>query len=201
MNPYLSLTVRCESPESLAMDDTYLKIIYGYAESPFGEMLVAIAPEGICELAFVQPDDPDPMLPVRRKYKNAYFIRKDLEAKKILFQIFYSDQPADLPLFLVGSQFRLQVWLRMLDIPVGGLLYYSELADWLGIPKSTRSVASAVADNPIALLVPCHRIIPKGGGAGNYKWGELRKVELIMWEHALTTPEEDPKTGPKRSRN
>lgn len=191
MNPYLSLTVRCESPESLAMQDSYLKIIYGFAESPFGDMLVAIAPEGVCELAFVNRDPQEMMAELRIKYRTAYFIRKDIEAKKVLYQIFYSEEETDLSLFLVGSQFRLQVWIRMLDIPVGGLLYYSELAEWMGKPKATRSIASAVADNPIALLVPCHRVIPKGGGVGQYRWGENLKRELILWEHVLTTPEEE----------
>ncbi len=191
MNPYLSLTVRCASPESLAMQDSYLKIIYGFAESPFGDMLVAIAPEGVCELAFVNRDPQEMMAELRIKYRTAYFIRKDIEAKKVLYQIFYSEEETDLSLFLVGSQFRLQVWIRMLDIPVGGLLYYSELAEWMGKPKATRSIASAVADNPIALLVPCHRVIPKGGGVGQYRWGENLKRELILWEHVLTTPEEE----------
>lgn len=191
MNPYLSLTVRCESPESLAMQDSYLKIIYGFAESPFGDMLVAIAPEGVCELAFVNRDPQEMMAELRIKYRTAYFIRKDIEAKKVLYQIFYSEEETDLSLFLVGSQFRLQVWIRMLDIPVGGLLYYSELAEWMGKPKATRSIASAVADNPIALLVPCHRVIPKGGGVGQYRWGENLKRELILWEHVLTNPEEE----------
>ncbi|MBO7279349.1 MAG: methylated-DNA--[protein]-cysteine S-methyltransferase [Bacteroidales bacterium] len=190
MNPYLSLTVRCESPESLAMQDTYLKIIYGFAEGPFGDMLVAIAPEGVCELAFVNRDPQEMMADLRVKYRTAYFVRKDIEAKKVLYQIFYSEDETDLSLYLVGSQFRLQVWIRLLDIPVGGLLYYSELAEWMGKPTATRSIASAVADNPIALLVPCHRIIPKGGGVGQYQWGADLKRELILWEHAMTTPDE-----------
>ena len=201
MNPYLSLTVRCETPDSLSLQESYLKIVYGFAEGPFGDMLVAIAPEGICELAFVR-EDPQALLDkMRIKYRNAYFIRKDIEAKKILFQIFYSDEPTDLPLFLVGTQFRLQVWIRMLDIPVGGLLYYSELAEWLDKPKATRSVASAVADNPIALLIPCHRIVPKGGGVGSYRWGNVLKTELIMWEHLITTPEKDADSCPDPIRN
>lgn len=196
MNPNLSLTLITETRESFRLREGYLKIVYGFADSPYGLLLAAFAPEGLCDLGFVTDSRETALRALRRRWPTAYFTRKNLEAKRLALHLFYSEESYDQPVFLVGSPFRLAVWESLLEIPEGGLLYYSELAEALGMPESTRSIASAVADNPIALLIPCHRIIPRHGGVGQYRWGSELKRRLILGEHLVTTAEEHPQGRP-----
>lgn len=80
---------------------------------------------------------------------------------------------------LAGSEFRLLVWRRLLEFPYGARLSYGEIAAEIGQPEASRAVGSAVGANPVALVVPCHRVVPKAGGSGNYRWGVERKRALL----------------------
>lgn len=81
-----------------------------------------------------------------------------------------------------GTDFQQSVWRALLEIPFGKLLNYKEIATHIGQPGASRAVGTAIAANPIALLIPCHRVVPASGGAGNYRWGSDRKLALLEAE-------------------
>jgi len=111
-------------------------------------------------------------------------------AEDIAARIFVPDARTARPfhLHLKGTNFQIQVWKALLQIPEGWVASYEELAGFMGNPKAFRAVASAVAANPVGFLIPCHRVIRKSGEAHNYRWGHLRKKAILAWEAARNTP-------------
>lgn len=111
-------------------------------------------------------------------------------AEDIAGRIFVPDARTARPfhLHLKGTNFQIQVWKALLQIPEGWVASYEELAGFMGNPKAFRAVASAVAANPVGFLIPCHRVIRKSGEAHNYRWGHLRKKAILAWEAARNTP-------------
>lgn len=111
--------------------------------------------------------------------------------------------PPELPLELRGTPFQLRVWEQLQRVPAGEVRTYAELARDLGVPRGARAVASACARNPVALLVPCHRVVPSGGGCGGYRWGSWRKRRLLAREQPEDPGTESPKgaqAGPRHAR-
>jgi AraC family transcriptional regulator of adaptative response/methylated-DNA-[protein]-cysteine methyltransferase len=92
----------------------------------------------------------------------------------------------EVKLHLKGTDFQLKVWETLLKIPMGGLSTYKDIAGQLGNSKASRAVGSAVGDNPVAFLIPCHRVIQSTGIIGQYHWGATRKTAMIGWEAART---------------
>ena len=90
----------------------------------------------------------------------------------------------EVKLHLRGTEFQLKVWETLLKIPMGTLTTYGDIANYLDSPSSSRAVGTAVGDNPVAFLIPCHRVIRSSGELGNYHWGEIRKTAIIGWEAA-----------------
>ena len=111
-------------------------------------------------------------------------------AEDIAARVFVPDARTARPfhLHLKGTNFQIQVWKALLQIPEGWVASYEELAGFMGNPKAFRAVASAVAANPVGFLIPCHRVIRKSGEAHNYRWGHLRKKAILAWEAARNTP-------------
>ncbi len=162
-----------------------LAINYSYAESPFGNMLVASTAKGICYMAFA--DNYDAALKeLQQKFPNAgYQQMLDLHQQNALF-IFTQDWKGlnEIKLHLKGSAFQLKVWETLLKIPFGKLDTYGSIARKLQNDKASRAVGSAVGDNPVAFLIPCHRVIQSAGITGQYHWGSNRKSAIIGWEAA-----------------
>lgn len=162
-----------------------LAINYSFAESPFGEVLVASTPRGICHLAFA--DNREEALAVLfREFPEATYTQTVDRIQQNALYIFTRDR-AGLPeirLHLKGTPFQLKVWDALLKIPMGGLSTYSGIAHAIDNPKASRAVGSAVGDNPVAFLIPCHRVIKGNGASGNYHWGAQRKSAMIGWEAA-----------------
>ena len=102
---------------------------------------------------------------------------------------FAPEPGATLPLYVRGTNFQLQVWKALLSVPEGQVLSYEQLADRIDRPRAVRAVACAVASNPVAYLIPCHRVIRKVGGFGEYRWGSARKRAILAWESARREPE------------
>jgi AraC family transcriptional regulator, regulatory protein of adaptative response / methylated-DNA-[protein]-cysteine methyltransferase len=164
-----------------------LVINYSFAESPFGNMLVASTQKGICHLAFA--DDADLALGVlRSKFPNAKYSQVvDMIQQNAMF-IFTHDwsKLGQVKLHLKGTPFQLKVWEALLKVPMGRLTTYGAIAKQVAVPNASRAVGTAVGDNPVAFLIPCHRIIQSTGVFGGYHWGPLRKTAIIGWEAAQT---------------
>jgi AraC family transcriptional regulator of adaptative response/methylated-DNA-[protein]-cysteine methyltransferase len=162
-----------------------LAINYSYAESPFGNVMVASTAKGICHIAF-SASEVQGLIALQSTFPNAvYRPMVDLTQQNAL-HIFSHDWSKldEIKLHLKGTDFQLKVWETLLKIPVGKLSTYGNIASKLNQPTASRAVGSAVGDNPVAFLIPCHRVIQSNGDFGQYHWGSNRKTAMIGWEAA-----------------
>jgi len=162
-----------------------LRINYSFAESPFGNLLVASTPKGVCHMAFCD-DEATGFALLKEQFPNAEFTRKlDMLQQNALF-IFQYDwtKLSQVKLHLKGTPFQLKVWETLLKIPLGKLSTYGTIAEQIGNPKSSRAVGTAIGSNPVAYLIPCHRVIQSSGAIGGYMWGPARKTAIIGFEGA-----------------
>ena len=164
-----------------------LSIHYSFAESPFGNILAASTPKGICHMAFAE-DEREALDALQKKFpKAAYRQIADLAQQNVLY-IFTHDWSKlnQIKLHLRGTEFQLKVWETLLKIPAGQLTTYGSIAKQMRAPNASRAVGTAIGDNPAAFLIPCHRIIQSTGVFGQYHWGSTRKTAMIGWEAAHT---------------
>jgi AraC family transcriptional regulator, regulatory protein of adaptative response / methylated-DNA-[protein]-cysteine methyltransferase len=162
-----------------------LRINYSFAESPFGNILVASTQKGICYMAFTD-DEKNALQALQNKFPNAHYQQMvDLIQQHALY-IFTHDWSKlnQIKLHLKGTAFQLKVWETLLKIPMGGLSTYGSIAKQINTPGASRAVGSAIGDNPVAFLIPCHRVIQSSGAFGGYMWGTTRKTAMIGWEAA-----------------
>ncbi|AOM78049.1 methylated-DNA--[protein]-cysteine S-methyltransferase [Pedobacter steynii] len=164
-----------------------LQINYSFAESPFGSLIVASTAKGICYMAFA--DDPDlAFKELQQLFPNAKYRQVlDMMQQNALY-IFGKDwsRLQEVKLHLKGTDFQIKVWETLLKVPLGELSTYAGIAASIDRPKASRAVGSAVGDNPVAFLIPCHRVIKSTGELGQYHWGSPRKTAMIGWEAAHT---------------
>ncbi len=164
-----------------------LSINYSFAESPFGNLIVASTNKGICYMAF-NDDEQKAFDDLLANFPNATFTRKlDLAQQNALF-IFQNDWSKlnQIKLHLKGTDFQLKVWESLLKIPMGKLTTYGILAKQIEQPNASRAVGTAIGSNPVAFLIPCHRVIQSTGTFGGYMWGPARKAAIIGWEGVKT---------------
>lgn len=162
-----------------------LKINYSFAESPFGNILVASTEKGICHMAFYENEQIG-LQTIQGHFPQATFQRKlDILQQNALF-IFQNDwsKLKQIKLHLKGTDFQLKVWETLLKIPMGQLTTYGSVAQQIEKPNASRAVGTAIGSNPVAFLIPCHRIIQSSGNLGGYMWGTTRKTAIIGWESA-----------------
>ncbi len=162
-----------------------LEINYSFAESPFGNIIVASTQKGVCFMAFAE-DEIIGFHDLKNKFPNATFTRKlDLAQQNALF-IFQNDwsKLSEIKLHLKGTDFQLKVWETLLKIPMGQLSTYGTIAHQIQKPNASRAVGTAIGNNPVAFLIPCHRVIQSSGIFGGYMWGNTRKTAIIGWEGA-----------------
>jgi AraC family transcriptional regulator of adaptative response/methylated-DNA-[protein]-cysteine methyltransferase len=164
-----------------------LAINYSFAETPFGEVLVASTQKGVCHMAFAE-DEVQAFDTLREKFPNASYRQVADMIQQNALLIFSKDwsRLSEVKLHLKGTAFQLKVWESLLKIPACKFTTYGKLADSLNNPGASRAVGSAVGDNPVAYLIPCHRVIRSSGQFGQYHWGSLRKTAMLGWEAALT---------------
>ncbi len=164
-----------------------LAINYSYAESPFGNILVASTTKGICYIAFAD-DEQKALMDLQHHFPRARLKQMvDLIQQKALY-IFTQDwsQIHQIKLHLKATDFQLKVWEALLKIPMGHLSTYGTIAAQLNNPNASRAVGTAIGSNPVAFLIPCHRVIQSTGTIGGYMWGPTRKTAIIGWEAAKT---------------
>jgi len=156
-------------------------ISYGYGSSPFGEALIAYTSKGICYLAFIDKNKDEVFSNFLKTWDNASLNKNDEKAQKYLNNIF-SNKKEKYNLYVKGTNFQINIWKALLNIPNGDITTYSQIAKILEKPKAVRAVASAIGSNHIAYLIPCHRVIAKSGAMSGYAWGINRKKILISYE-------------------
>ncbi len=163
-----------------------LRINYSFAETPFGWVMVASTDKGICHLAFVDEGEEEALGSLKQLFPNAAYTQCPDRKQEDALSVFNRDwsKPDEIKLHLKGTSFQLKVWETLLKIPAGGLTTYADLATKSGHEGACRAVGTAIGRNPVAFLIPCHRVIKATGDIGNYHWGEVRKEAIIGWEAA-----------------
>ena len=180
----LSVNVHALTPGELKRHGEGVTVRYGFQSSPFGECLLATTERGICGLSFVgDAGRAEALAALRARWQRADFVPCDADTRGLARQVFAAEGTAA-PLDVRGTNFQLRVWEALLRVPEGAVVTYAGLAAAVGAPRAARAVGSAVARNPIAWLIPCHRVIRATGAFGDYRWGAARKKAIVGWEAA-----------------
>jgi len=163
-----------------------LVINYTFADTPFGPVIVASTGKGICHMAFIDEGERSALENLKQIFPNAIYNQlADRNQQNALF-VFNQDWSKldEIKLHLKGTDFQIKVWETLLSVPAGGLTTYADLARKSGYTGASRAVGTAVGKNPVAFLIPCHRVIKSTGEIGQYHWGAARKNVIIGWEAA-----------------
>lgn len=181
----LFITIEGMTPGEYKNGGSNLTLNYSYTGSPFGHMLIASTDRGICHMAFAE-DEQKALLELQQQFPRAAYSQKTDLIQQQALHIFTADwnQPERIKLHLKGTPFQLKVWEALLKIPAGGLQTYQSIARSIESPGASRAVGSAIGSNPVAFLIPCHRVIQSSGLFGQYHWGRTRKTLIIGWEGA-----------------
>lgn len=160
-----------------------LAIEYRFYQSIFGEILIASTAVGICYIGF-SDNQLVALSELEKRFSKATFVQKSNEMQQNVLLAFSADwrKIKKIKLHLKGTDFQIQVWKKLLQIPTADLSTYGNLSKLIQKPKAARAVGTAIGSNPIAFLIPCHRVIQGSGNLGGYMWGNTRKIALIAWE-------------------
>ncbi|MCW9705646.1 bifunctional transcriptional activator/DNA repair enzyme AdaA [Fodinibius salsisoli] len=184
----LFVNIEGMTPGEFKNEGENLSIRYHFTQTPFGDMLAASTGKGLSNLMFVANRDTG-LQTLQNTWTNADLAEgEDIHIKNIE-RVFADDWENldEVKLHIQGTDFQLKVWEALLKIPSGQLAAYSDVAEAIGKPRASRAVGTALARNPVAYLIPCHRVIKKVGGIGEYRWGSTRKTAIIGWEAAQTS--------------
>jgi AraC family transcriptional regulator of adaptative response/methylated-DNA-[protein]-cysteine methyltransferase len=180
----LTVTLEAMTPGEIRAQGAGVEIRHGIAATPFGSALLAETPRGLTRLAFVEPGaEREELDELRQQFRKARFVRDDARAAALV-QIIWGGGSSHLPLAVCGTNFQVQVWRALLELAPGATVTYSALARQLGLAKGARAVGNAVGANPIAWVIPCHRVLRAGGKLGGYRWGTARKQMIRRWENS-----------------
>jgi AraC family transcriptional regulator of adaptative response/methylated-DNA-[protein]-cysteine methyltransferase len=185
----LFVTHESMSPGEWKAGGDGLTITYGFHPCPFGMALVMMTPRGLAGLALADAGKERASLrDMRARWPKAKYVEDYAATAATARRIFDSamwkpDQP--LRVVLIGTDFEVRVWEKLLTIPMGKLTTYSDIARSTGAPKAARAVGAAVGKNPISFVVPCHRVVAKNGDITGYHWGISRKRAMLGWEAGM----------------
>jgi AraC family transcriptional regulator of adaptative response/methylated-DNA-[protein]-cysteine methyltransferase len=182
----LTVTLEAMTPGEIRGRGQGVTIRHGVTATPFGSAFVAETPRGLCRLAFVDDDDGATELEsLRVSWPRADFVRDEARAAGLVATIWTPGEghrAARFPLAVTGTNFQVQVWRALLELEPGETVTYGALARRLGKPDAARAVGTAVGANPVAWVIPCHRVLRAGGVLGGYRWGPARKQMIRRWE-------------------
>jgi len=179
----LMITTEALTPGEIRKRGAGVRLEYGFGETPFGDALVCWNTRGLNFLGFCSECGPeDTFSELRTRWSNAVFEERPNSAQAWLDRVFSAHDGQPLQLWLRGSAFQLKVWEALLDIPEGAHASYGSLARHIGQPAAARAVGSAVGANPLAWIIPCHRVIRQLGELGDYRWGSVTKRAMIGYE-------------------
>jgi len=178
----LFLSWEAMNPWEFSVIGHSLIITWGWFDSPFGELIISATPSGICSIGFTAKFGRDwTLADVQKRWPKATYIRNETALR------IYADAIIDgdaVKLHLIGAPFQIKVWKALLNVPTGHVTTYGEIAKSIGRPKANRAVGTAVGQNPIGWLIPCHRVLRKSGELGGYHWGLQLKRSLLAREGA-----------------
>ncbi len=186
----LFIQTEAVTPGEFKSQGSGIHIAYGFHPTPFGECLLALTERGICFLAFVDEDREKALQDLRQEWANAALTENPSRTGPVIRQIFQKTPASDgsrkegLSLHLHGTNFQIKVWEALLNLPDGQLTTYEALSAQTGVPRGARAVGNAVGRNPVAYLIPCHRVLKKTGEIGRYRYGSARKKAILAWEMA-----------------
>ena len=152
---------------------------FGFSKSPFGECCIVFSNDGICALTFPENHE-SALYDIEQRFPETDFVQNDEKAaffSKLIFQ--KRERPTIHP---IGTEFQQAVWNALQEIPIGDTTTYAKIADTINRPKAVRAVGTAIGANPIAFLIPCHRVIRTDGSLGGYRWGLEIKKMMLEWE-------------------
>jgi AraC family transcriptional regulator of adaptative response/methylated-DNA-[protein]-cysteine methyltransferase len=191
----LFVNMEAMTPGEFKAQGAGLHISYGFHPSPFGECLLAVTERGICGLGFVVAGGRAQTLrDFQSRWPEAQWEESPRLTQPYMGRIFGGDKRngnRPITLVLQGTNFQIKVWEALLKIPMGSVIPYEDLAISVCSARAARAVGGAVGKNPIAFLIPCHRVIRKAGGIGGYHWGTARKKAMLAWEAARTQTIQD----------
>lgn len=182
----LFVTTEAVTPGEYKSQGAGVTIRYGLHASPFGKCLIGVTERGVCHLGFVQGNEGKAVDNLVEHWQQADMIEDYHATAPLIHRIFLDPKPdSPLKLHLRGTNFQIKVWEALLNIPSGTLTSYEHIAAQIGNPRAVRAVGSAVGDNPIAYLIPCHRVIRKSGEFGEYLYGSARKKAMLVKEFSV----------------
>lgn len=159
-----------------------LQISYAFYETIFGKIIMASTPKGLCYAAFTD-NKAAAFETLKAEFPQAKFEnKKDKMHEKALAVFLHKKNIAQIKLHLKGTDFQIKIWNALLKIPSGSLATYGKIAENTGSPMAARAVGTAIGSNPVAYLIPCHRVIRSSGQFGEYMWSSTRKTAIIGWE-------------------
>lgn len=164
-----------------------LVIDHGVHDTPFGQAFVALTPRGVCNFSFLDDQAPEaPLTALAHNWPEAELREAPSRTQGVIHTMFDGSKTPDRPISLhvSGTNFQISVWRALLAIPPAKVVSYAQVANAVGNPKAARAVGLAVGANPVALMIPCHRVIQQNGRLGGYHWGETRKQAIHAWEAA-----------------
>jgi len=181
------VSIEAVSPGEYKSRGAMMEISYAFHQSPFGEVLLATTSRGILALSFV--DDANTELELdklKKEWSEAKFVEEKTASKRLIKRLFYESgsQQEKLLLAIRGTNFQVKVWNALLKVPEGNIVSYQTIANSISKPKAVRAVASAIGANPVAYIIPCHRVLRSSGELGGYRWGMPRKKLMLGRELA-----------------
>lgn len=182
----LFVTTEAVTPGQYKSRGVGVTIRYGVFPTPFGDCLLGVTERGICHLGFIQGKEGDALDEMVDHWQLARIVEDHGATAHLVESVFRLGQAPSTPIHILlkGTNFQIKVWEALLRIPGGGVSTYEAIARQIGHPRAVRAVGSAVASNPIPVLIPCHRVIRKLGEFGNYRYGTTRKRAMLAWEMA-----------------
>ncbi|MEY5049256.1 MAG: hypothetical protein RLZZ175_2615 [Bacteroidota bacterium] len=164
-------------------------INYQFYDSKFGEIIIASTSKGICYLMYIENEN-TAFDSLKNKFPNANFQNQTDNFHKIALEYLCNPKTElELNLHIKGSDFQINIWNILLDIPFGKTTTYGNIAQKINQPKASRAVGTAIGKNPIAYIIPCHRVIQNSGSLGGYMWGIARKSKILAWEREVESTE------------
>ncbi len=185
----LFVTIDAVTPGEYQSGGAGVHIAAGFHATPFGEALIGVTERGVCALAFTSGSREEALADLRKRWPAATITKSEAHTRSVLEQVFGGwrreggfSALAPLRILVKGTNFQTKVWQALLNIPAGHLASYEDVARLVGSRDAARAVGAAVAANPLAYIIPCHRVIRSTGALGAYRWGSERKRAILAWE-------------------
>lgn len=196
----LMINIHGMTPGELRLGGNGMEMRYGVHASPFGQCLLAVTKRGVSALTFLTDGMTPAVAELALRWPNARLIKSPRVTRPVVDRIFpqqQAGQPQRLDLYVAGTNFQIKVWEALLRIPAGAVTTYGDIAAAIDTPRAARAVGTAIGNNPVAYLIPCHRVIRASGSLGDYHWGRARKHSMLAWE-ALQIDDSPPVTQDKK---